>query len=50
MKQQTFVMAADAHPQYEQYRKPTEREVSLTTMESIVPWSELCAVIQPRLG
>ena len=40
-------MAADANAQYEQYRKPTKRDVFLTTMEQIVPWSELCAVIEP---
>ena len=47
MKQQTLAMAADQSG-YEQYRKPTRRDEFLATMEAIVPWSELCAVIEPH--
>ena len=47
MKQQTLAMAADRNAQYEQYRKPTRRDMFLATMEQIVPWSELCSVIEP---
>ena len=47
MKQQTLAMAADQNAQYEQYRKPTKRDIFLATMEKIVPWSELCSVIEP---
>ena len=48
MKQQTLAMAADQNAQYEQYRKPTRRDVFLATMEQIVPWAALCAVIEPH--
>ena len=45
MKQQTLAMAADQS--FEHYRKPTRRDVFLETMERIVPWQALCAVIAP---
>ena len=48
MKQQTLAVAADQNAQYEQYRRPTRRDVFLTTMEQIVPWAELCEVIEPH--
>ena len=48
MKQQTLAMAADHNTQYEQYRKPTRRDLFLATMERIVPWSALCSVIEPH--
>jgi len=48
MKQQTLAMAADQNAQYEQYRKPTRRDVFLATMERIVPWEALCGVIEPH--
>ena len=48
MKQQTLAMAEDQNESYEQYRKPTRRDVFLATMEEIVPWAELCAVIEPH--
>jgi IS5 family transposase len=48
MKQRTLAMAADQNAQYEQYRRPTKRDVFLATMEEIVPWAELCAVIEPH--
>ena len=48
MKQQTLAMAADQNAEYEQYRRPTKRDVFLATMEEIVPWTELCAVIEPH--
>jgi len=47
MKQQTLAMAADQSG-YEQYRKPTRREEFLATMQAIVPWAALCAVIEPH--
>jgi len=47
MKQQTLAMAADQSG-YEQYRKPTRRDGFLATMEAIVPWAALCAVIEPH--
>jgi len=48
MKQQTLAMASDQNVQYEQYRRPTRRDVFLATMEQIVPWAELCSVIEPH--
>jgi len=47
MKQQSLAMAADQSG-YEQYRKPTRRDEFLATMEAIVPWTALCAVIEPH--
>src|SRR2546426_12040990 len=32
---------------FEAYRKPTRRELFLTEMERVVPWGELCALIEP---
>jgi len=48
MKQQTLAMAADHNAQYEQYRKPTKRDAFLAAMEQIVPWAQLCSVIEPH--
>ena len=48
MKQQTLAAAADQGAGFEQYRRATKRDVFLATMEQIVPWSELCAVIEPH--
>src|SRR5215203_4284041 len=48
MKQQTLAVSADQNAQYEQYRKPTRRDVFLTTMEQVVPWAALCEVIEPH--
>jgi len=45
MKQQTLAMAADQG--FEQYRKPTRRDEFLATMERLIPWAELCAVVEP---
>lgn len=45
MKQQTLAMAADKG--FEQYRRPTKRDVFLRTMDQIVPWQELCSVVEP---
>lgn len=47
MKQQTLAAAADQGAGFEQYRRPTRRDVFLATMEEIVPWQKLCAVIEP---
>lgn len=45
MKQQTLAM--ESHRSFEQFRRPTKRDVFLKTMDEIVPWMELCAVIEP---
>jgi IS5 family transposase len=46
MKQQTLAMAADKD--FEQYRRPTKRDRFLRTMDQIIPWQELCAVVEPH--
>ena len=48
MKQQSLAMAADQGAGFEQYRRPTKRDVFLQTMEEIVPWAQLCEVIEPH--
>ena len=48
MKQQTLAMAADQNAAYEKYRRPTKRDTFLATMEQIVPWVNLCSVIEPH--
>jgi IS5 family transposase len=42
MKQQTFA-AGD----FERYRKPTRRERFLAEMDKVVPWDQLCSLIEP---
>ena len=42
MRQKTF-----AEGIFEQYRKPTRRERFLSEMDKIIPWRELCDVIEP---
>ena len=48
MKLQTLAMAADQGAGFEQYRRPTKRDVFLETMEQIVPWTQLCEVVEPH--
>jgi len=53
MKQQTLAMAADPGVGLVQYRKSTKHDTFLATMEVLVPWQELCAVIEshyPKAG
>ena len=45
MKQQTLAMESDKG--FEQFRRPTKRDLFLKTMGDIVPWMELCSVIEP---
>lgn len=47
MKQQTLAMAEDQNASFERHRKSTRRDVFLDTMHKIVPWSALCALIEP---
>ena len=42
MRQQNFADEA-----FERYRKPTRREIFLDEMDCIIPWKELCEVIEP---
>ena len=48
MKQTTLAIAGDQGAGFEQYRRPTKRDVFLQTMNEVVPWSELCEVIKPH--
>src|SRR4030066_391393 len=48
MKQQTLAMAAEHETGFEQHRRPTRRDEFLDTMNRIVPWAELCTVIEPH--
>ena len=48
MKQQTLAMATNHETGFEQHRRPTRRDEFLDTMNRIVPWAELCAVIEPH--
>jgi len=41
-------MAADQGAGFERYRKATRRDEFLATMETIVPWSALCSVVEPH--
>ena len=42
-RQKTFASAIS----FEKYRKTTRRELFLSEMEQIVPWKELCALLEP---
>ena len=42
MRQTSF-----AEGTFERYRKPTRRELFLEEMDKIIPWKELCQVIEP---
>ena len=46
MKQQTLAMESDKG--FEQFRRATKRDAFLKTMNDIVPWAEVCAVIEPH--
>jgi IS5 family transposase len=46
MKQQTLAMAADQG--FERRRKPTRRDAFLETMNRVIPWDALCAVVEPH--
>ncbi|MFZ1765843.1 MAG: IS5 family transposase [Candidatus Nitrotoga sp.] len=48
MKQQTLAMAGKYETGFEQQRRPTRRDEFLDTMNRIVPWADLCAVIEPH--
>ncbi|MBL8279140.1 MAG: IS5 family transposase [Pelomonas sp.] len=48
MKQATLAAAADQGAEFERFRRPTRRDVFLQTMDTIVPWAELCAVVEPH--
>ena len=46
MKQQPLAMAADKC--FERFARPTKRDMFLKTMDKILPWQDLCSVVQPH--
>ena len=42
-----LTLATQADGGFEAHRKSTRRDVFLAEMNKVVPWSELCAVIEP---
>ena len=44
-KQMTLAMQSDSG--FERHRKPTRRDEFLAQMDQVVPWAELCALIEP---
>lgn len=42
-----LTLATEADGGFQTHRKPTRSEVFLAEMDKVVPWSELCAVIEP---
>ena len=48
MKQQTLAMATDQGAGFETKRKRTRRDEFLDTMNQIVPWAALRAVVEPH--
>jgi IS5 family transposase len=48
MKQTTLAMAADQGAGFERHRKRTRREAFLAQMDTLVPWAELGALIEPH--
>jgi len=48
MKQQRFAMVADEGAGFETRCKRTRRDEFLDTMNTIVPWAELCALVEPH--
>jgi IS5 family transposase len=47
MAQQQMTLATQADAGFEQHRKATRRDVFLAEMDKVVPWAQLCAVIEP---
>lgn len=48
MKQQSLAAAADQGAEFEQFRRPTRRDVFFATMNEVVPSQALCEVIEPH--
>jgi transposase, IS5 family len=44
MKQRTLAMMTG----FEQYTRKTRRAIFLEEMEQVVPWRELCALVEPH--
>jgi IS5 family transposase len=45
MKHQTRAM--EARKNFEQFRRPTRRDMLLKTKDKMVPWQALCSVVEP---
>ena len=48
MKQMTLAAEADRGAGFERYRKATRRDAFLAQMQTLVPWSSLCGLIEPH--
>ena len=48
MKQMTLAAGTDRSAGFEKYRKPTRRDAFLAEMQTLVPWIELVALIEPH--
>ncbi len=44
----TLAAAADASAGFERFRKPTRRDAFLAEMQTLVPWAQLVALIEPH--
>ncbi len=44
MRQQTLAMTTG----FERYSKKTKRALFLDEMEQVVPWGELCSLVEPH--
>ncbi len=47
MTRSQVTLATQADAGFEQHRKATRQDVSLAETDKVVPWTELCAVIEP---
>ena len=47
MTQQQMTLAAQSDGGFEAHRKATRRDVFLAEMDKVVPWTQLCACIEP---
>jgi len=48
MKQISLAAAADQTAGFEKYHRPTRRDAFLAEMQTLVPWSDLVALIEPH--
>ena len=45
MSEKQLTLATQADGGFEAHRKPTRRDVFLAEMDKVVPWAQLCTVI-----
>lgn len=48
MKQMALAAAADVAASFERFRKPTRRDAFLAKMQTLAPWAQLMALIEPH--